>query len=111
MAAKRDTAVCALWPADAPDPESATPVESDIPSLLLAGALDGSTPLEWAETAASSLSNAHLVVFPALAHVPLFNSACARKVVQAFLAKPHDPPEPSCLASLRQPSFRTLGGR
>jgi pimeloyl-ACP methyl ester carboxylesterase len=85
-------------------------VESAVPSLLLAGAFDASTPVELAKEAAKTLSTNHLFVFPANAHVQLFRSKCAQEVLRDFLINPQVRPDPACLQSLRQPAFLALGG-
>ncbi len=102
--------ICDLWPSEPPDISVGTPVTSAIPTLLLAGALDASTPVEWAEAAAETLSNGELFVFPANAHVQLAD-ACARSVLRAFLAEPQNRPDPACLDDLKQPAFLALKPR
>ena len=80
----RDLDPCHVWPVGAPAPGETAAVESAVPSLLLAGAFDASTPVELAEVAADTLSAAQLFVFPANAHGQL-SSKCAREVVREFL--------------------------
>lgn len=105
-----DLDLCPIWPAGSAAPVEATAVASDVPSLLLAGALDASTPVELAEMAAETLPAGHLFVFPANAHEQIFSSPCARSVLAAFLENPRTRPNPACLGSLRQPSFLAVGG-
>ncbi|MDJ0779925.1 MAG: alpha/beta hydrolase [Gammaproteobacteria bacterium] len=92
-----------------PDPSHRDPVVSDIPTLLLAGGLDVSTPVEQAEMAAASLSRGYLVVFPANAHDQVWGNSCAWTLITEFLATPEKRPEPECLESLRQPTFHLYG--
>ncbi len=99
---------CADLPTN-PDPDHRDPVVSDIPTLLMAGGMDVSTPVEHAELAAGSLSRGHLVVFPANAHVQIRGNECAWKLIAEFLAEPDKRPEPECLESLRQPTFHIYG--
>ena len=106
----RDLEPCPVWPVGVPEPVETTAVVSAVPSLLLAGGFDASTPVELAEVAAKTLSTAHLFVFPANAHGQLSSSKCAREVLRAFLINPQIRPDPVCLQSLRQPSFLALGG-
>ncbi len=105
-----DQDLCADWPSGIAGTEAATAVTSDIPSLLLAGALDASTPVEFAETAAETLSVSHLFVFPANAHEQIWRGECPRQILWDFLADPEIRPNPDCLHSLRQPAFLVLGG-
>ncbi len=106
----RDLEPCPVWPVGVPEPVETTAVVSAVPSLLLAGGFDASTPVELAEVAAKTLSTAHLFVFPANAHGQLSSSKCAREVLREFLINPQIRPDPVCLQSLRQPSFLALGG-
>ncbi len=92
-----------------PDPSHRDPVVSDIPTLLLAGGLDVSTPVEQAELAAASLSRGYLVVFPANAHDQVWGNSCAWTLITDFLAEPEKRPAPECLKSLRKPTFHIYG--
>ena len=103
-----DYPVCNFWPTR-PETRNRNAVVSDIPSLLLAGGLDASTTVEQAETAAETLVNSHLFVFPANAHGQL-RSDCAWEVLHEFLDNPKLRPNPTCLASLRRPAFLSVGG-
>lgn len=54
--------ICAVWPAGKIDPGFKSPVESDLPVLLLSGGADPVTPPSYAERAARTLPNhLHLV--------------------------------------------------
>lgn len=103
-----DTWPCAKWPTK-PGTGNRDVVNSEIPSLLLAGGLDVATTVEQAEMAAETLSISHLFVFPANAHGQ-FADKCSWKIIDEFLLNPTRRPNPECLASLRQPTFLTLGG-
>lgn len=107
----RSLDLCSIWPAGQAHPSDAEPVVSAVPSLLLAGALDASTTVELAETAAKTLTVSHLFVFAATAHGQLGSSDCAREVVRDFLASPRERPAPPCLATQRRPAFLALGLR
>ncbi len=104
-----DYAFCEFWPLD-PETQNRTAVVSEVPSLILAGGLDPATTLEHAEIAAETLSNSHLFVFPAYGHVQLRSNPCAWEILGEFLANPLQRPSPTCLSSLRQPAFITIGG-
>jgi pimeloyl-ACP methyl ester carboxylesterase len=106
-ASNREIYPCAIWPTK-PGTGNRDVVSSEIPSLLLAGGLDVATTLEQAEMAAETLSQSHLFVFPANAHVQVRNK-CSWKVIDEFLSDPASRPNPKCLTSLRQPRFITLG--
>jgi len=108
-ASGRDASPCAIWPTKA-NTGNRDVVVSDVPSLLLAGALDASTTIEHAELAAETLSVSHLFVFPANAHVQIKWDECSWEIIDEFLSRPTRRPNPKCLTSLRQPAFLTYGG-
>ena len=101
---------CQIWPVEEIAEADSAAVESDIPTLLLAGAFDPASPLELAELAAATLANSHLFVIPNGAHGIIGDSDCAENIVVDFLAEPTTRPSPDCLQSLPQPAFIALGG-
>jgi len=106
-ASNREISPCVIWPTK-PGTGNRDVVSSEIPTLLLAGGFDVATTVEQAEMAAETLSQSHLFVFPANAHVQVRNK-CSWKVIDEFLSDPASRPNPRCLTSLRQPPFITLG--
>ncbi len=62
-------------------------VESDAPTLLLAGEFDPVTPVQWAVEAEEDLANSLLVVAPHDAH-GVSSSSCGMSVIAAFLNDP-----------------------
>ena len=77
-------AECEYWPPARPDP--APPGHTlTMPVLLLAGELDLSTPLPWAEQEAALIPHARLVVIQGAGHSTQLHSARAAAVAQQFL--------------------------
>ncbi|HEY7359230.1 MAG TPA: alpha/beta fold hydrolase, partial [Streptosporangiaceae bacterium] len=75
---------CRYWPPARPDP--APPAGAlTMPVLLLAGQLDLSTPLPWAEQEAARLPHARLVVIKGAGHSTELHSAQAAAAAQTFL--------------------------
>ncbi len=70
-------------------------VTSDIPTLLMAGDFDPVTPTQWAELAAETLSNSHLVVSENGSH-GLSGGDCGSSIVTEFLTAPDSKPDASC---------------
>jgi len=99
---------CAIWPTK-PETRNRDAVVSDIPSLLLVGALDPATTVEHAEIAAETLGESHIFVFPANGHVQSWRK-CSSEIIGEFLENHSKRPNPNCLESLRQPVFITLNG-
>lgn len=91
-------------------------VVSDKPMLLLSGAQDTITPALWAKLVAASLSNAHLVIFPAYGHALLYNNGpCVVQVAASFLDDPTRPVDTACAPKIdyvvEQPTRVALTGR
>ncbi len=93
--------VCAGWPVDPGMPTD--PVSSDVPALVLSGAIDSNTPLENAELAASTLSNSTIVTFPSTGHFAAHQGGnpCGASILAAFFLDPNAAVDTSCLAAPR----------
>lgn len=98
-----DSAVaeCELWGVQTADSLEAERVESDIPALVISGAMDPVTPPSSGDSAAAGLSNSWHIVFPTAGHGISFtdNEAgeCAKTLVTAFLNDPTAPLDTSCV--------------
>ena len=92
---------CSGWPVDPNLPTQ--PVKSNVPTLVLSGAIDSNTPLENAQFAASRLSNASIVVSPSTGHFSVHQgeNPCGTSILVAFVANPTAPLNTSCLAAAR----------
>jgi pimeloyl-ACP methyl ester carboxylesterase len=101
---------CASWTAGLPEIDVPEPVESAIPTLLLVGEWDPSTPPELAYQTAATLENATVVVFPGQGHSVLLDaeSTCPAALVNAFTADPITPLDTKCVA--REYPSLVLGG-
>jgi pimeloyl-ACP methyl ester carboxylesterase len=91
--------VCAAWGVEPSGPVENQPVESDIPTLVLAGEYDPVTPAEWSRLAARSLSRSYYFEFARAGHgITTIPEGCPRQVRNQFLEAPNVPPDPDCLA-------------
>jgi pimeloyl-ACP methyl ester carboxylesterase len=79
-------AACAVWPRGAISPAFGERLTSDIPTLLISGALDPVTPSYFADSAALGLRRAERYVEPDQGHGVLTDSARARMAF--FLSRP-----------------------
>ena len=77
------------------------PVESDVPTLVVNGALDTATPAEWGVRAAEALANSTVVTIPMAGHVAGLMTECGKALVQAFILSPEDPLNRSCIDAAR----------
>jgi pimeloyl-ACP methyl ester carboxylesterase len=77
-------AVCDAWPRAKVAPEALSPVQSDVPTLLLSGALDPVTPPAYADEVAKALRNAKHVVAGGYGHI-VSPHACGPRLIAAFV--------------------------
>jgi hypothetical protein len=92
--------ICQAWPVPQADPRVKEPVDSDVPTLILEGALDPVTPLAYAEAVARHLSNSRVYEFPGVGHNVLVAAPCARQIARRFLEDPSAAPDAACLAEM-----------
>lgn len=100
----------ALYRIDA-DP-SARPLDSEIPTLLLSGAIDPVTPPASTRAVAAALSRAQVIEVPytghhVIGHLNRFAPGCGTELLGAFIADPNAPAELPCSAAIRPPDFVT----
>ncbi len=100
-------AACPSWPAGAASAAQHEAVTSDVPTLMLSGALDPATPAPWAKEAATRLPHAYLITFPGVGHGVLAARECAAQLVGRFLADTSKAPYDECMLLLGPPQFRT----
>ncbi len=79
-------AACAQWPRGAMLPDFHSPVVSNVPTLILAGARDPTGATVGAVTEARSLGNSLLVISPYYAHAEM--DACLVGLIAAFIERP-----------------------
>ena len=78
-----------------------SPVEGDVPALILTGEYDPITPPAYGELIAESLPNSFMVTLPGLAHDPITTGGeCALAIATAFLANPETEPDTTCVDEL-----------
>lgn len=94
-----DYVVCEVWDVQPSGAGEIAPVESDVPALVLAGAVDPITPAQWGRSAAGHLSNGWFYEIPRQAHGTMRTSACAREVALTFLEDPSAKPDAACIVN------------
>ena len=92
-------ALCDRWNDRPTDPIESEAVVSDIPTLLLSGQFDPTTPPRWADLAAETLSNSYSFVVPMAGHGVGIFTPCGQKLMGSFLYRPDQSPDSSCLES------------
>lgn len=104
--------ICEIW-GTAPDksgdgkPDEAAPLASDVPTLILAGEYDPTTPAVWGEQLAAHLSHSHFISFPGQSHTPSLDpeQACPLSLALAFLRDPTQTPDRACVAEMADWEF------
>ena len=98
---------CRAW-AVRPVPRSFNrPVTSGIPTLVLAGEWDPSTPPKPAREAITHLKRSFFVEFPGLSHVVVrVDNPCPQALFRAFLADPTQHPDTSCVQGMPPPQWQ-----
>lgn len=100
----RDLAACREWPRGWLPEGFWTPVKSDVPTLVLNGALDSATPPRYGERVAKTLSNARRFTLPNRGHND--TDPCVCGMIEAFIIKGNiDGLDTSCLAKTEDLSF------
>ena len=100
-------ALCDRWNDRPTGPIESEAVVSDIPTLLLSGQFDPTTPPRWADLAAETLSNSYSFVVPMAGHGVGILTPCGQKLMGSFLHRPDEVRDSSCLAS-DQPQFSDI---
>lgn len=97
--------ICEEWDVPSAPVYIRTPVQSDIPTLLLSGEFDPGTPPVFADMAAETLTHHYNVVLPYLGHTDGFTSSCHAFIQSSFLDDPSHAPDISCLAEMGKSPF------
>jgi len=92
---------CEVWGVQSLASKTRIAVESDVPTLILAGQLDSLTPPAWAHDAAETLSNGHFYEIPGFGHSPTFSGSCPASLALQFLKDPTVAPDASCISEMK----------
>lgn len=104
-------AVCQALGVTAATPAELRPLETDRPSLVLAGGLDPTTPVAYGERAARASSHSTFVVWPTAGHGVSAgpDAHCAQAIISQFLTDPAAAPDTTCVAATTQRAFLAPG--
>jgi pimeloyl-ACP methyl ester carboxylesterase len=97
--------ICAGWGAAQARRSDGRPVESNVPTLILAGEYDPLTPPPYARIAARTLHRSTWFVLPGIGHAAVPTSPCAHEVMIDFLAAPHLASVAPCIAEMPRPAW------
>lgn len=100
---------CDVWGAQPPTPGENSPVTSDIPTLIIEGKFDPTTPPSFGKQVAENLSSSYYMELPDAGHTPTTSdpSGCAFQTMLAFFDDPKTKPDMNCLSEISPISFIT----
>lgn len=97
--------LCDSWGALPYNSLNRQPVVSDIPTLVLAGQYDPTTPATAAELVSKDLTNDFFYIIPGMGHGATVGNECALALVKNFLRNPAQEPDSRCLENLARFEF------
>jgi pimeloyl-ACP methyl ester carboxylesterase len=99
--------LCDTWQVEGPRADETEALTSDIPTLVMAGEYDSTTPPFWAKQVAERLGRGTYAEFPGMGHGVAFSqtSFCPNEILQSFLTEPETPPDISCTNEMSPPDF------
>jgi pimeloyl-ACP methyl ester carboxylesterase len=92
-------ALCKAWDAKPATPQDSAPVTANIPTLIISGQYDPTTPSTTGEMVANDLPKHYFYTIPGMGHGATVGNACAAKIMLAFLNAPGNEPNTSCLTA------------
>ena len=104
-ALQADYADCQLWNVQPVPAAQWQPVSSAIPTLILAGEYDPTTPPAYGMLAARTLSKNYFFLFPGTGHGVVGRNPCATSMFLAFLELPTEKPDTTCMSGVGEPLF------
>lgn len=93
--------ICDAWGAAPFDPLTTEPIVSDIPTLLMGGQFDPTTPPELNAVLAENLTQFYNYEFPGMGHLPSLSAVCPVAIIGEFLNDPTTEPDASCIETMR----------
>jgi len=100
-----DYASCQLWHVQPVPAAQWQPVTSAIPTLILAGEYDPTTPPAYGKLAAQTLSKSYFFLFPGIGHGVVGRNSCATNLFHSFVVNPDRAPDSTCMAGVGEPLF------
>lgn len=89
--------LCQAWGARAHDPRDSEPVRAKIPTLVISGQYDPTTPVTTGEMVAADLPASYFFVIPGMGHGATVGNECSFKITMEFLNDPLNSPDSTCL--------------
>ena len=103
--AKRWAQICEFWPHGTVSEGFHDPVRSDVPALVLSGALDPVTPPRWGEKLAEGLTDMRHVIVPGAAHGTSVEGCVPSLIADFVRAGSADDLDVDCVEGIDRPPF------
>lgn len=99
--------ICNFWKAAPLDDDDRRSLTSAIPTLILAGEFDPTTPQSYGEQLSNQIEQDYFFSFPGQGHTPSVSaqSECPLTIVRAFLDSPTHAPDASCIQTMNAWEF------
>lgn len=98
--------LCRVWKVSPGPASQRIRVRSNIPTLVVSGAIDAKTGARWGHYVASALPNSTYVRINGIGHWVIAQSPCAQRIFLSFLSTPHAA-NPSCAPGTSPVIFKT----
>ena len=101
--------LCDAWGAGTAAPAANEPIDSSLPTLVLAGEYDPITPPAWGAAASAYLSSSTYIEFPGIGHGTSIVGGCPLDITFAFLDDPTAAVDSTCVSSMPAIDFVVPG--
>jgi len=103
--------LCNSWGARKQDPQDAIPVTANIPTLIISGQYDPTTPVATGQQVAAELPDNYFYIIPGMGHGATVGNDCSSAIMMEFLKDPTTAPDSSCLKSQNFDFFIPYDGK
>ena len=100
--------ICRIWGVKRVAEIENKPIKTEVPVLLINGEYDNETPVKWAQSMQSNLTNSYHLIFKGWKHTPTTNwgNQCAMQAANDFFNDPSVKPNPECFDEIKSPEFK-----
>ena len=102
-----DEAICEVMRPQSPPEGYFRAVESEIPTLILAGEFDPVCPPLFAEITSATLPKSTVIIVPGASHAAINADNCIRTIATDFLLEPNKQPNTECVAKREKIKYVT----
>lgn len=96
---------CQTWGARIPTDADRAPAQSDVPTMIISGALDPYSSQDWLDSTLAGLPNGHGYLLPYYMHYVVHN-LCVSNLLYNFVREPDAEPDTTCLTRVLTPDYR-----